>query len=416
MTGRTRIAVLGGGSGGLELACGLAARRALDVTLVDRAAAHFWKPRLHAFAAGTLDTSLGEIGFRTLARMRGFRFEQGEVARIDRSERRVALKPVEDARGGVAAPGRLLGFDRCVVALGGVTADFGVPGVREHAHRLDAPVDAEALRTALAALLTRARETGEPARIVIVGSGATGTELAANLRQAERGFFGPNDAGRRRLAITVLEAAPEIMPGSDEALRRRVLERLNALGIDVVANARVAAVEDGAVRTGGARYPSDATVWAAGLEGAPILGELADFELDGRGRIVVDERLRTAADPLVYAIGDAASLTPGGTGEPLPPTGRIASREARYLARAIPTALSGAEPGPFRLRDRGRLASLGRSGRDDLLVGGRFAKAAFRALEREHRWTVLGPLRGTLAIVADAAMPARGPAIKLHGG
>lgn len=427
MADKTRIAILGGGSGGLELACALASRPALAVTLVDRVGIHLWKPRLHEFAAGTVDTTLTEMSFFMLAEMRGFRFEQGEVRAIDRRQRHVVLKRFEDARSQAVAPERFIAYDRCVVALGGITADFGTPGIREHAYTLDARDDADAFRKTFVALMIGAREKGEPARIVIIGSGATGTELAANLRQAEQAFF-EREGGRGRdrlLSITIVEAAPEIMPGSDGKLRRSVLERLDALGIDIVTNARVSAVEADAVATAsGARYRADATVWAAGLTGVPILGTLADFEIDGKGRVIVDECLRTTVDPLVHAIGDAAGLTPAGTDKPLPPTAQVASQQAKYLARALPKAIAGEAIEPFRYANKGQLVSFGTAGaigilgrrkRDDLLIHGRFAKAAYSALERDHQWTVLGPVRGTVAILADLAMPTRGPAMKLHG-
>ncbi|KAB0676804.1 NAD(P)/FAD-dependent oxidoreductase [Aureimonas leprariae] len=424
MTDRQRVLILGGGSGGLELACGLASGGRLDVTLVDRVGAHVWKPRLHEFAAGTVDTSLSEISFYTLAALRGFRFEQGDVARIDRAGRRVVLRAFSDVKHEAVAPERALPFERCVVALGGVTADFGTPGVKEHAYSLDGRADADAFRQSFVAMMLKARATGEPARIVIVGSGATGTELAANLREAEHAFFERkgHDDRDRLLRITILEAAPEIMPGGDAKLRTQVLQRLDALGIDVVTNAKVSAVEAGLVRTAsGATYPADAVMWAAGLTGAPVLKDLADFEMDRKGRIVVDDRLRTTVDPLVYAIGDAASLTPADAKAPLPPTAQIASQEARYLAKALSEAVHGGEPAAFAYRNKGQLISLagagtvGILGSRDFIVNGRFAKAAYSALEREHQWTVLGPVRGTVAILADLAMPTRGPALKLHG-
>ncbi|GGE08861.1 NADH dehydrogenase [Aureimonas endophytica] len=424
--GKTKVAILGGGSGGLELACGLARHEDLAVTLIDRVGAHLWKPRLHEFAAGTVDTNLTEISFYVLASLRGFHFEQGEVMAIDRARRHVVLKRFEDARSEAVAPERFVAYDRCVVALGGVTADFGTPGVREHAYRLDGRADADAFRTTFVALMIGARETRRPARIVIVGSGATGTELAANLRQAEQAFFEEGRGERDRLlSITILEAAPEIMPGSDDKLRRSVLERLQALDIDVVTNAKVAAVEDGGVRTGsGAIYPAEATMWAAGLVGLPVLKELADFEIDGKGRIVVDPWLRTTVDPLVHALGDAASLTPDGAERPLPPTAQVASQQAAYLARSLPRAIAGGDAAPFRYRNKGQLISFGQAGavgilggtrKDDFLIHGQFAKAAYSALARDHQWTVLGPVRGSMAILADIMMPAKGPALKLHG-
>ncbi|KQT83092.1 FAD-dependent oxidoreductase [Aurantimonas sp. Leaf443] len=428
---RTRVLVLGGGAGGLELAVALARRDDLAVTLVDRVGSHLWKPRLHEFAAGTVDSSLAEMSFYMLAKMRSFRFEEGTVERIDRADRRVHLAAIEGRDGRPGAAARTLGYDLCVVALGGVTTDFGTPGVAEHAVRLDARRDADRFRESFVTLMIGARASRRPVEIVIVGSGATGTELAAHLRFAERAFFErparPDEAsGGTLLGLTILEAAPEIMPGADEGLRRSVSDRLRSLDVSVRTGARIAAMTAREVRAeDGEVWPADIAVWAAGLVGHPVLARLADFALDGKGRILVDERLRSSVDPAIYVLGDAASLTPAGAKAPLPPTAQCASQEAAYLAEAIPAALDGRTPSPFRFADKGRLISLshagsvgtisGLVGRNDMLVDGRFAIAAYHSLQRRHQWSVLGPLRGTVAILADAVTPTRGPALKLHG-
>ncbi|SMD12499.1 NADH dehydrogenase [Fulvimarina manganoxydans] len=422
------IVVLGGGAGGLELACALAGdgRR---VTLVDRVGSHLWKPRLHEFAAGTVDSTLSEMSFYTLASLRGFRFEQGEVEAVDRASKTVRLSPVRSPDDRIVGPGRSIPYDRLVVALGGVTPDFGTTGVAENAIRLDERSDADRFRELFVAAVLRARANGKPAKIAIIGSGATGTELAAHLRQAERAFLDQSEKERQTklLTITLLEAAPEIMPGADGELRRSVSDRLDRLDITKHVDAKIAAVEiDGVRSADGESWPADITVWAAGLVGNPCLAQLADFEMDKKGRIVVDDRLRTSVDPAILAIGDAASFTPPGANAPLPPTAQCASQQAVYLANALPAMMTGKEPEPFVFQDRGRLLSLAQGGsvgsiglfrsRDDILVEGQFALAAYHGLQRRHQWSVLGPLRGSVAILADMISPAKGPALKLHGG
>ncbi|RIX99090.1 FAD-dependent oxidoreductase [Aureimonas flava] len=422
-----RVLILGGGAGGLELASQLAGDGRVAVTLVDREMSHLWKPRLHEFAAGTVSSTLAEISFYMLARMRGFHFEQGEVRAIDRAGGRVELGPMRDDEGRELAPARFLAYDLCVVALGGVTPDFGTEGVAENAVRLDGPEDAEAFRTRFAGAMIRARATGVPAEIVIVGSGATGTELAAHLRNSESGFEARGGGARqgKLLGITILEAAPEIMPGIDPELRRKLVERLKAIDVKTVTDAKIAAVEPDAVRSvSGERWPADVSVWAAGLVGHPVLRRLADFELDDKGRIRVDRTLRSTVDERIYVMGDAASLVPKGAEAPLPPTAQAAAQEAAYLSETIPFLLAGQPVEPFVYRNRGRLVSVGRAGTvgrvrpgvgDDFLIHGQFATAAYNALQRHHQWKVLGRLRGTVAIFADMLSPAKGPALKLHG-
>ncbi|KQQ80646.1 FAD-dependent oxidoreductase [Aureimonas sp. Leaf324] len=425
-TGR-RVLILGGGAGGLELASQLAGPDGIEVTLVDREMTHLWKPRLHEFAAGTVSSTLAEISFYMLARMRGFHFEQGEVRAVDRAGGRVELAPMHDEEGRELAPARFLAYDLLVVALGGVTPDFGIEGVSENAVRLDRPEDAEDFRTRFAGVMIRARASGMPAEVVIVGSGATGTELAAHLRDSETGFLlrGGKAKAERLLGITILESADVIMPGIDDALRAKLVERLKDLDVKTVTDAKVAAIEPKAVRSiSGERWPADVAVWAAGLAGQPVLKRLADFELDDKGRIRVDRTLRSTVDERITVMGDAASMVPKGSEKPLPPTAQVASQQADYLAETIPLLLKGQPVEPFEYRDRGRLVQLGRAGTvgrigsgygDDFLIHGQFATAAYNALQRQHQWKVLGRLRGTVAIFADMLSPAKGPALKLHG-
>ncbi|MCB8838666.1 NAD(P)/FAD-dependent oxidoreductase [Aurantimonas sp. VKM B-3413] len=426
----TRIVVLGGGAGGLELVCRLGERDDCTATLVDRVSTHLWKPRLHEFAAGTVHSSLSEMSFYMLAQMRGFHFEQGAVEAIDRAGKSVLLERPGRTDGGSNPPdggGRRIGYDVLIVALGGVTPDFGTDGVAENAIRLDERRDADAFRERFIDAMITARETSRPTDVVIIGSGATGTELAAHLRQAEQAFFEKSHAeGQKRLLnLTILEAAPVLMPGADEELRRNVASRLEALDIAVVTGAKIAEVNAAEVRSAeGDRWPADIAVWAAGLVGNPVLKDLADFEMDKKARIVVDDHLRTTVDAEIFAMGDAASFTPADADQPLPPTAQCASQQADYLADALPQAIAGKDFDPFVYDDRGRLLSLANAGsvglvglfrKGDILVDGRFATAAYNGLQRRHQWAVLGPLRGSVAIAADMISPTRGPALKLHG-
>lgn len=425
MAAKPRVVILGGGAGGSELASQLGSSGTCNVTLVDRQAAHLWKPRLHEFAAGTIDSTLSELSYYMLGRMRGFHFEQGEVRRIDPSARTVELDGPDTPDGFRPGP-RKIAYDILVVALGGVTPDFGTKGVAENAVRLDERQDADRFRSRFVAAMIAAREKGRPTRIVIVGSGATGTELAAHLRQVEQAFFSPQGGqAEDLLKITLAEAAPELMPGADESLRADVKARLDALDIETVTDAKISEITASSVKSAdGTEYPADISVWAAGLVGNPCLEHIADFELDKKGRIVVDQRLRSSLDPNIFVFGDAASFTPDGAKTPLPPTAQCASQQADYLADALPRIIRGDEPDPFVYDDKGRLLSLARAGsvgmiglglRSDILVKGQFANAAYKSLQRRHQWTLLGPVRGGLAIFADMISPAKGAQLKLHG-
>ncbi|MBO0662191.1 FAD-dependent oxidoreductase [Jiella sp. MQZ9-1] len=424
MKSKPHILILGGGAGGAELAARLGGRKDCAVTLVDRQPAHLWKPRLHEFAAGTIDSTLSELSYYMLARMRGFHFEQGKVETIDVATQSVRLSGPHAPGGHSAAP-RELTYDRLVVALGGQTPDFGTKGVDAYAVRLDERADADRFRARFVAEMITARQRGRPAAVVIVGSGATGTELAAHLRQVESGFFrNPGERPTDILRILLVEAAPDLMPGADDRLRQSIKSRLDALDVETLTNTKIAEIgPDGVIAADGTRYPADISVWAAGLVGNPCLKNLAEFNFDNRGRIIVDSRLRTSLSPQILAIGDAACFTPDGAKAALLPTAQCASQQAIYLASAIPKMLAGKEPPPFVFDDRGRLVSLARAGsvgqigfgrKNDFLVKGKFANAAYKSLQRRHQWTLLGRLRGGVAIFADFISPAKGAQLKLH--
>lgn len=420
-----RIVVLGGGSGGLELASQLAGQKGMRVTLVDRDAAHVWKPRLHELATGTTATSLAEMSFYLLGQQRGFRFEQGTVEGLDRAGQTVTLGAMLGDDGRERAAPRQISYDVCVVALGGATPDFGTEGVAANAIRLDEKQDAERFRDRFIACMTQARASGTPAEIVIVGTGPTGIGLAAHLRDAEGGFVDPDAGGpaSKLLDITLLEAAPELLPGAADDLRRQVTEHLRGLDVKLVVDAEIAEILAGEiVSKKGERWQSDLTVWATGNVGHPALKEICDLPLDDRGRIEVDAFLRCDGETNVYALGDAASFTPHDGKKPLAPTAQAAGQQAAYLARSLRRTFSGRTVEPFAFNYRGRLLSLGNAGavgklgegEDDFLFAGQLAGAAYQALERQHQLRVLGPLRGGIAILADFVSPTKGTGGKLN--
>ncbi|RLQ87725.1 NAD(P)/FAD-dependent oxidoreductase [Notoacmeibacter ruber] len=425
---KQRIVILGGGAGGLELAARLCRNDDLAVTLVDKESSHLWKPRLHEFAAGTADSMLTEMSFYSLAKSLGFTFENGCVESIDRQVGNVRLAAHHPEGQSLEAPARTVPYDRLVIALGGVTPDFGTEGVAEHAIRLDEEADARRFRELFITALLRAQATGKAARIAIVGSGATGTELAAHLRTAERAFQRPQEDQRSHplLEIRILEADDKLMGGADDKLRSGLKTRLDSLEIDTETGAEISQICAGEVRSAsGGCWPADIVVWAAGLVGHPLLSELADFETDKKGRIKVNSRLQTTVDPAIFVIGDAASFGPEGQQQPLPPTAQCASQQAAWLGTSLPRLIDKKKTKPFRFNDHGRILSIGRAGsigsiglfndKDDFLVQGKLAMAAYQSLQRRHQWTVLGPLRGSVAILADMITPANGPPLKLHG-
>jgi NADH:ubiquinone reductase (H+-translocating) len=261
-----RVVVVGGGAGGLELACRLGRRLRrhpdLEVVLVDRNRQHVWKPLLHEVATGSFNSELGGADYLSLARINHFRFAQGEFVGLDLGGRQVTLAPGRDRRGRPLTGERRIDYEWLVLALGSRTADFGIPGVSDNAFMLDSPEDAEVFHDhLLSELQARAQDDGgRELRVVIVGAGATGVELAAELDSAGR-FFRHYWATPLRLNITLIEAGERILPALNARIATKAARELTAIGVDVRTAAKVkAARPDGLVLDDDVLVPADLMV------------------------------------------------------------------------------------------------------------------------------------------------------------
>lgn len=428
-----RIVIVGGGAGGLELAARLGERvgrrRQAEVLLIDSSLTHVWKPTLHELAAGTLGTQENEVDFLQQARRHGFRFHLGALESIERGRKQVWLAPLIDDEGGEIAPRRSIAYDTLVIAVGSVVNDFGTPGVVEHALVLNTAADARRFHRRLLAACARAELRDEgPVDIVIVGGGATGVELAAELSEAvaEIASYGSRlSALPRPVRLAVIEAGPRLLAALPEAMAQEVHEDLRGLGIEVRTHARVTAVEAGrVVLEDGTSLPSAITVWAAGIQGPPVLDRLDGLELNKLRQLVVRPTLQTTRDDNVFALGDCASCVPEPGAAPVPPRAQAAQQEARLLARALERRLAGRPLPGFRFRDRGAIVSLGRHNAVGRIVGGitgraftiegLMARVTYWTLHRRHLATLHGVLRTALATLGGWLAGRSQPRVKLH--
>lgn len=423
-----RIVIVGAGAAGLELACRLGRQRQHDVVVVDRSATHLWKPLLHQVAAGTLNSSQDELNYRYLGKRNGFGYEPGELQSVNPEAAEIELAPLCGPDGEVTVPQRRLGYDRAVLCIGGEVNDFGVPGVREHCHFLDSTAQAEAFHLEFLHELARATLNlgDEPRGINIIGGGATGVELAAELRNAldiATEYGGRVDPARMR--IRVLEMAPRLLPPLPEELGHAARESLEQLGVEVRCEAGVTAVTDDAVvLKGGTRIPSRLTVWAAGIRGPDVLGrQQPALDISRRNQVRVGNDLRTAADPRLYAMGDCAECHGTIDGGPVPARAQAARQQAIYLADylTIPVAEPPAEE--FLYRDHGSLVSLSRYTAYGRIFGGRrrafdidgwAAQIAYRSLYRSHQRTLLGTPATLTEMLIDRLRRNVSPALKMH--
>lgn len=433
-----RVVIVGGGAGGLPLATRLGNRYgrkgAVQVTLVDRDATHVWKPLLHEVAAGRMDADAHDLDYLAIAHWHGFRFRQGAMCGLDRARREIMLDVVRSPEGEEILPQRPLAYDTLVICVGSVSNDFGVPGVAQHAISLDTLVDAERFHRRLLAVCVRAdgrAAAGVPApvHIVIIGAGATGVELAAELRQTTRAHAGyglDHLDPARDIKITLLEASPRILPPLSEHVATAATELLRRLDVDVRTGERVTAVDKNGVTTAtGDFYPGDLVVWAAGIMAPESLTRLDGLETNRAHQLVVGPTLLTTRDDNIFAFGDcAAAPWLGHPGALLPPRAQVAHQQATLLAKSITARLKGKPLPEFRFHDFGSLVSLGElsavgslMGRligGSLLIQGLIARGMYASLYKMHQVSIHGVVRVVFDTIGRILRERLEPRVKLH--
>ncbi|MFT3758177.1 NAD(P)/FAD-dependent oxidoreductase [Thauera sp.] len=429
MSNKQRIVVVGGGIAGLALSTQLGQHLGrsgkAEVTLLDRNGAHVWKPMLHTFAAGTANSYQQRISFVAQAARCSFRFLPGGMQDIDRQAREVVVSPIVSAHGEEVLGERRVGYDVLFLAAGSRANDFGTPGVGEHCFFIDDLHQAETFNDRLYADLLRTAALGEPLTIAIVGAGATGVELAAEISQLldVASSYGAGDL-RPRLTLTLIESSPRILAAFPEEVAGAAAQQLRTLGIDVRTGVRVVGADASGFELGdGSRIEASLRVWAAGVKAPEAVAGLQGFELTPTGQIKVKPSLQTTTDECVFALGDCSSLVPEGASRPLPPTAQVARQQAMHLARHVPAWLDGKPIPPFILRDLGSLVSLSRYnafgtlGRHGLFrnrfIRGRFAQLSHALLYRLHQAELHGLGRAGLIWLSDAISATVRPRIRV---
>jgi NADH dehydrogenase len=433
---KPHIVVVGGGAGGLELVRRLGARlgRSCDVTLVERNRTHIWKPLLHEVAAGSLDANLDEVGYRNHAFRWGYRYFFGSFESLDREMRHLVTAPILDEDGTEIIGRHRIRYDILVIAIGAISNDFGTPGVRQFCMFLEDRHQADRFRSRLLnhCLRVSRQRTENPSLdarvdIAIVGGGATGVELAAELYNAAAGLkhYGLEDFDESRLRVTLIEAGPRILPQLPEKLAAAAREELGQLGVRVLTGTAVVEVTaQGMVMKSGEVIPADLKVWAAGVRAPDLLRDISGLETNRNGQLVVRPTLQTTRDEKIFALGDCCAFVDAATGRPVPPRAQAAHQMAETVFHNIRALLSGGAMQDFVYRDRGSLVSLSRYSTVGSLMGnlvggrmaieGRLARMVYLSLYRMHLMAIHGWLRGVMLILVGHVNQVVRPRLKLH--
>jgi len=435
-----RIVIVGGGAGGLELATGLGdrlGRKGLaQVTLIEKARTHFWKPHLHEIAAGSVDVHTRSVDYLAQSHWHCFRYRMGEMTGLDRVRREVQVAPYFDEEEGEQVTGaRVFGYDTLVMAVGSQSNDFGTPGVQEHAMLLETPAQADRFHRRLVNACVRAHAQPQPLRseqlqVVVIGAGATGVELVAELHKATRTLvsYGLDRIDPERdIRLNLIEAGPRILPALPERIASAALNLLQSMEVRVRTGARVTAITAGGVQLeGGETIPAELVVWAAGVKGPDFLKGLDGLETNRSNQLIVKPTLQSTLDDNVFALGDCAAAPWLGhpQGVTVPPRAQAAHQQASHLVRQLEHRLRGMPVTPWRYRDFGSLVSLGEYSTVGNLMGallgknfwieGIFARWMYLSLYKLHELSLHGFWKTGLGTLARALARSTEPRVKLH--
>lgn len=428
----TRIIVVGGGAGGLELATKLGRtlgrKKRADITLVDRKASHLWKPLLHEVATGSLDEGVDALSYRAHAKNHSFDFQMGSLQDIDRERKVITLSELKDEHGELLMPSRELEYDILVMAIGSTSNDFNTPGVRENCIFLDSPEQAHRFRSEMnnEFLKLHAKSGNGTVDIAIVGAGATGVELSAELHNAikELRAYGFGDLDSSKLNVNLVEAGERILPALPPRISSAAHQELVKLGVNVRTATMVTKAEkDGLTTKDGEKISAKIMVWAAGIKAPDFIKDIAGLETNRINQLVVKNTLQTTRDDNIFVIGDLAQCTQE-DGTFVPPRAQAAHQMASRAFSNIVAMINGRELKDYVYKDHGSLVSLsqfstvgslmGNLTKGSMMVEGRIARVVYISLYRMHQIALHGLFKTGLMMLVGRINRVLRPNLKLH--
>ena len=416
-----RVVIVGGGAGGLELATKLGntlgKKKVAEIILIDAKKTHVWKPLLHEIAAGSLNPDKDELEYLAQAHWHHFKFRYGRVNQVDSKNKTVSIEPTYDIDGTEIIPLRKIKYDTLVLSVGSTVNDFNIPGAKEFAVALDTQDQAERFHQKLHNSILRAQTQKGPVRpgqleVVIVGGGATGVELAAELHKATREMtaYGLDRVNPDRdISIYLVEASNRLLPALPPKISASVESELRKLNVKLFLGERVTKVTKEGIETqSGKKILSSLVVWAAGSKAPEFLSQIKGIETNSIHQIKVESTLQSTSNADIFAFGDCAACpVKPGSDLLVPPRAQAAHQQASMLYKSIKSkvlkpnkALS-----KYVYKDYGSLVNLGRYSTVGNLMGsllggsmfveGLIARLMYLMLYQMH----LSALHGVVSVV-----------------
>ena len=432
------VIIVGGGAGGLELATrlgdSLGKKKKALITLIDCTRTHVWKPLLHEIAAGSMDPDRHELEYLAQAHWHHFSFRLGRMDGLNRATREVTITPYIDEDGNEVIPRRTFKYDTLVIAVGSTTNDFGIKGAREYSLALDTQEQAQKFHRYLHNALLRAQTQTTPLKpgqleVAIVGAGATGVELAAELHNTTRELaaYGLDkiDADRD-MKISLIEAGDRILHALPVKMSLAVDVELRKLRVNVFTGERVTEVSEKGVTThSGRMIPAELVVWAAGIKAPDFLKDIDGLETNRINQLVVKQTLQTTHDDNIFALGDCAACPWLGHDGNVPPRAQAAHQQASLLVKSIKARVANKTALPeYHYTDYGSLVNLGKYSTVGSLMGavsggsmyiqGLFARLMYRSLYKMHLMALHGVLSVAMHSIGRLISRRTEPHVKLH--
>jgi len=428
-----KIVVVGGGAGGLELATKLGntlgKKQHAHITLIDRNTSHLWKPLLHEIAVGTMDEGVDAVSYRGHAINNHFYFRVGTLIDIDRAHKQVVLAPMQDDDGIEFLPSTRIDYDYLVIALGSTSNDSNTPGIKDNCIFLDSATQAHKFRNKLLNQLLRIQRLpsdNNEMRIAIVGGGATGVELSAELHHAVADIhnYGFDEVTSSQLKVTLIEAGARILPALPERISASAHNELVKLNVDVKLNTMItSASSQGLYTKDGDLIPADLMVWAAGIKVPDFMANIAGLETNRINQLHVNQFLQTTRDENIFALGDCAQFI-SADGSRVPPRAQSAHQMASTCYKNLRALLNNKSLTPYIYTDHGSLVNLasystvgslmGNLGKGTVFIEGKLARLVYVSLYRMHQVAIYGIVKTGLVMLAGRINRWLRPRLKLH--